>query len=220
MLTYRSVTMGEYMEVRREMQADTAVQQRLIQAATALFTGKGYAATSVREIVAAAGVTKPVLYYYFGSKEGIYLALMEEAFSRFRILLGEARDIQGCAREKIQELLDRVFLLVLENLDGARLTYSIYFGPHQGAPLFDIDDHYLHFQKIVRELVERGMAAGELRNENVDDVTWLLMGAFLVATQEQLRGAPEYLPGVDRVKFRRMVRLILEGLTAKEAVEV
>jgi len=35
-------------------------------------------ATSVREIVEAAGVTKPVLYYYFQSKEGIYLAILEE----------------------------------------------------------------------------------------------------------------------------------------------
>ncbi|MBW2208934.1 MAG: helix-turn-helix transcriptional regulator, partial [Deltaproteobacteria bacterium] len=44
----------------------------LLEAATALFAQKGYAGTSVREIVERAGVTKPVLYYYFENKEGLF----------------------------------------------------------------------------------------------------------------------------------------------------
>jgi hypothetical protein len=40
-------------------------RERLLEAGIALFAEKGYASTSVREIVARAGVTKPVLYYYF-----------------------------------------------------------------------------------------------------------------------------------------------------------
>ena len=36
----------------------------------------GFDATSVREIVEAAGVAKPTLYYYFGSKEGLAQALL------------------------------------------------------------------------------------------------------------------------------------------------
>ncbi|MCE1227092.1 MAG: TetR/AcrR family transcriptional regulator, partial [Geobacteraceae bacterium] len=48
------------------------VRQRLLDAALQLFSTKGYAATSVRELVEAAGVTKPVLYYYFKNKEGLY----------------------------------------------------------------------------------------------------------------------------------------------------
>ena len=60
-----------------------AVRERLLTGATELFTRKGYAATTVREIVAAAGVTKPVLYYYFRNKEGIYLELIRGAFAKF-----------------------------------------------------------------------------------------------------------------------------------------
>ena len=58
------------------MQENSAVRERLLREALRLFTERGYAATTVREIVAAAGVTKPVLYYYFGSKEGLYLEIM------------------------------------------------------------------------------------------------------------------------------------------------
>lgn len=58
-------------------------QQRLLDAAMLLFSRKGYAATSVRELVEQAGVTKPVLYYYFRNKAGLYLALIQGGTGRF-----------------------------------------------------------------------------------------------------------------------------------------
>lgn len=41
-----------------------------------LFSKKGYEAVSVQELVTMAGITKPTLYYYFGSKEGLYDQLL------------------------------------------------------------------------------------------------------------------------------------------------
>ena len=75
---------------RKEAEAGGDARERLLSGATALFASKGYAATTVREIVERAGVTKPVLYYYFRSKEGIYLDLMREPFSEFAALVEEA----------------------------------------------------------------------------------------------------------------------------------
>jgi TetR/AcrR family transcriptional regulator len=49
-------------DVKENVQ-ETEVRKRLLKAALELFTKKGFAATSVREIVEIAGVTKPVLYY-------------------------------------------------------------------------------------------------------------------------------------------------------------
>ena len=54
-------------------------RERLLETATELFAEKGYAATSVREIVERAGVSKPVLYYYFKSKEGLFYAILDWA---------------------------------------------------------------------------------------------------------------------------------------------
>ena len=42
----------------------------LLQVALDLFHAKGYDAVGIQEIVDKAGVTKPTLYYYFGSKKG------------------------------------------------------------------------------------------------------------------------------------------------------
>ena len=76
---------------------DQTVRQRLLASAAKLFARKGYASTTVREIVEAAGVTKPVLYYYFPNKEGIYLEMMRGAWDRFDALLeGCPERIRGC----------------------------------------------------------------------------------------------------------------------------
>ena len=64
------------METGQNVHENPAVRERLLTEALRLFTSKGFSATSVREIVESAGVTKPVLYYYFGSKEGLYLEIM------------------------------------------------------------------------------------------------------------------------------------------------
>jgi AcrR family transcriptional regulator len=53
-------------------------RRRLIEdAATQLFARRGYAATTVDEIVRAAGVTKPMLYQHFESKQELCIALLE-----------------------------------------------------------------------------------------------------------------------------------------------
>ena len=53
----------------------------LLDAALDLFYAKGYDAVGVQEIVDRAGVTKPTLYYYFGSKIGLLKNLLERGYS-------------------------------------------------------------------------------------------------------------------------------------------
>jgi len=74
-------------------------RERLLSAALVLFTQRSYAAASVREICAAAGVTKPVLYYYFKSKEGLYLELMEGANTQFEDTVAQLIAFPGCASD-------------------------------------------------------------------------------------------------------------------------
>lgn len=54
-----------------------ATRERLGEVAIELFLDKGFAATSVREIATASGVTIPALYYHFTSKDGLLAALVE-----------------------------------------------------------------------------------------------------------------------------------------------
>ena len=52
-------------------------RRRIEEAATALFAERGYAATTIDDIVTGAGVTKPMLYRHFESKQALVMSLLE-----------------------------------------------------------------------------------------------------------------------------------------------
>src|SRR3954470_4266007 len=82
-----------------------AAARDLARVAARLFATQGYEATSVRMIVEAAGVTKPTLYYYFGSKEGLARSLLTVLMDRL------VRALRGTLAEAIDpvEVLARTF---------------------------------------------------------------------------------------------------------------
>lgn len=55
----------------------------ILEEAVKLFSNYGYEATGVQEICEQAGITKPTLYHYFGSKQGLLEALLVEKMQPF-----------------------------------------------------------------------------------------------------------------------------------------
>jgi len=197
---------------RKETGAGGEARERLLSGATALFASKGYAATTVREIVERAGVTKPVLYYYFRSKEGIYLDLMREPFGKFTALVEETVLEAGSARERLFRLSLMAYDIFVENLDTARVMYSIYYGPPQGAPFIDFDAYHRRFQEAVLQVLRDGVRDGEFRRVDPHDAMWAVIGAVNVAMEVELCHPPQSL-GRDGV--RRVLKTVLEGIAMK-----
>ena len=189
-----------------------AVRQRILSCAIDLFTRKGYTATTVREIVGAAGVTKPVLYYYFRNKEGIYLELLHEAFTKFDLLLKAFQRERGSATKGLLHLTDQLFSLFIESIPSAKLMYTIYYGPPQDAPFFDFDAHFLKFQNTLRRLIKIGIQQGEFRKGSVKDTMWVILGVMSVATSVQL-SHPEV--GMNRRKLAQILKVIFQGISAQ-----
>jgi AcrR family transcriptional regulator len=194
---------------RKEAEAGGEVRERLLAGATGLFASKGFAATTVREIVERAGVTKPALYYYFRSKEGIYLELMREPFGKFTALVEETLLTAGSARERLFRLCLRAYDIVAEHIDAARVMYSIYYGPPQGAPFIDFDAYHRRFQEAVLQVLREGIRDGEFRRVNLHDAMWAVVGAVNVAMEVELCHPPQSL-GRDGV--RRVLEIVLEGI--------
>jgi AcrR family transcriptional regulator len=194
----------------KDRSSNETVRQRLLGAATDLFARKGYAGTTVREIVESARVTKPVLYYYFQNKEGIYLELMRQTFSNVDYLVDFSRGEKGSTREKVLRFCDQAFSLFMQNIEAVRVMYAIYYGPHQGAPFFDFDAYHLKFQETIRRLVEEGIRKGEFRKGEAEDMTWAVLGAVNVVMEVQL-GHPEM--GLGREGLARVLNLIFRGIS-------
>src|SRR5262245_54215681 len=77
------------------------VARHIARVAAQLFATQGYDATAVREIVEAAGVTKPTLYYHYGSKEGLAQALLTEPIARLNENLRKILEGPGDAVDKL-----------------------------------------------------------------------------------------------------------------------
>lgn len=195
---------------------DSKARERLLSSAARLFGRKGYAATTVREIVTEAGVTKPVLYYYFQNKEGLYSELLRGALERFDALLEEARKRQGPVIDRLLFLADRALVLFMDQIEVARLTYSIYYGPPQGAPAFDLEAYHLKFQARLADLVREGFEAREFRRGTVEDITWMVLALLNLALELQL-AHPEM--GFGRETLHRILKLMVAGLQGPTPTE-
>lgn len=188
-------------------------RQRLLAAALKHFARRGYAAASVREIVADAGVAKPALYYHFGSKPGLFKALVESAQTE-RLRLMQAAAARGTSvATRLEEILNAVFEYSRRNADLMRLAFATAFAPRDEVP-----PEARCWRKarrnfeLVRDVIAAGQAAGELRRDcDAEQLAFALYGQLMSHVMLHLL-APRKRP--DRRTARQVVRLFLEGATA------
>ncbi|MEW6718858.1 MAG: TetR/AcrR family transcriptional regulator [Thermodesulfobacteriota bacterium] len=190
------------------------VRERLLGSAAALFASKGYAATTVREIVERAGVTKPAMYYYFRSKEGIYRDLMQGPLDGFVGRIESVMREKGTCRERLSRICLYAYDDFVRNLDLARILFSFYYGPPQGAPFVDFDAVHLRFQDCVIRVLEDGIRGGEIRRGNPADMMWVVAGAVNVVMELELCRPSQ---AVGRKGIERMLDVIFEGIAGNGA---
>jgi AcrR family transcriptional regulator len=100
------------------------VKERLLAESMKLFAEKGYEGVAVDKIVEAAGVNKRMIYHYFGSKEGVYNAVLEQAFEGLRaseekFFLPANKPVH--CREAMSELVGMYFLFLKSHPEFVRL---------------------------------------------------------------------------------------------------
>lgn len=192
-----------------EQHGEVSVRQRLIDSAVLLFTTRGYAATSVREIVEMAGVTKPALYYHFESKEGIYLAILDDLVKLADEGIAASLVPSGTARERLEGFLLGIYELFETRKAWVRMINAVFWGPAQGVPPFDFETFHTKLLNVISEIVGQGIASGELRAADPGDVTLALMGVLSFNMDLDL-AHPEL--GLGRDGLRRVLDLLFSGL--------
>jgi AcrR family transcriptional regulator len=141
----------------------TGNAEKILRVGVHLMAKKGYQGTSTREIVEAAGVTKPMLYYYYGSKEGLCKAgirrFSEHFFKELREVLGATED----SRELLVEYIWTVFKYMQDHEDEGLFYMSLFFGPERQWFLNDIKEVLADGQELTLTLIDRLIGAGILR---------------------------------------------------------
>lgn len=85
-----------------DMKNETGKREKLIMSAIGLFAEYGYDKVSIRQIAADAGANSSMISYYFGSKQGLYEAILRELINNFDEFIGVLRDEKLDPREGLR----------------------------------------------------------------------------------------------------------------------
>jgi TetR/AcrR family transcriptional regulator len=163
---------------------DEEKRQRIIEASIEEF-GKGYALASTNEIVRKAGVSKGLLFHYFGSKKNLFLEVFKEATVKLqeRLLSSHEADQENMAGD-IFHLLTRLALIKLRLFQNEPALYQFLATAIQDSP----DEIRQELQVFIDSTAEYGIGR-------------LLDGIEL----SDLR------PDVDPVKAIKLIQLVMDG---------
>ncbi len=197
-------------------------RSEILAIATHEFADKGYAGARVDEIAAKTRTTKRMIYYYFGGKEQLYIAVLERAYAGIRTLeqqldvehLGPVEAIRQLAAltfDHHEAHPDFIRLVSIENIHRAQHIARSEILSGLADPALD----------VLARILQRGSAEGLFR-EDIDPIdVHMMISAFCV-----FRTANRYTfkaifkrdmldPG-RREHYRQMLGdLILEYLSAK-----
>lgn len=154
------------MSVRSEAAAQT--RERLLNASLTLFSQRGYAATGVRDILQAAGVTQPTLYHHFADKASLLQTLIERHYGDSqqrleKIIAGEATLVS-----KLLAFVTSSFEYCCVDPRVPRLMFQTYYGPT--VPEIDgvLDKLTEKRFRLVVGIMEHGIRSGELADSNAE----------------------------------------------------
>ena len=145
-------------------------QKRILEAALEEFSRFGLGGARVDRIAVRSGANKRMLYYYFGSKENLFLAVLEDSYARIRNA-EKALDLEHAdPREALKRLIDFTWRYYLEHPEFMTLLNSenLHKGRHVRRSS-RVREMHSPLVETLRGILRRGQKAGMFR-ANVDPV--------------------------------------------------
>jgi TetR/AcrR family transcriptional regulator len=156
--------------------AEKEARARLIEAALPLFATKGFKAVSIKEISQTAGVNGALINYYFGSKDGLYEAVLESQFSKFHTLLLKSDWLTLEPIERVRQFICNFIQLHRTNPYIRRLMTSEL--NHPSSFFESLAPKYIRkLSGFLIQTIEEGMAKGQFRDDlNPTCTTAIIVG--------------------------------------------
>jgi len=197
------------------------VRRNILAAARDEFVENGLSGARVDEIAARTATSKRMIYYYFGDKEGLYRAVLEEMYERIRNF---ERSLDLAALPPVQamaKLTGFTFDYHARNPDFVRLVMveNIHHGRHL-ATSDKIAKLNLSILDVIREIYTRGVREGTFRAglEPIDiHLTISALSFYNVSNRESIRqvfGHDMADPGIEERRRQEVVMAVTKMLAA------
>jgi AcrR family transcriptional regulator len=147
--------------LKKQRTADTRTE--ILSVAEKCFATSGFGGTSINDVAAATRYTKPVIYYHFGSKAGLFRAVLEQSYDECHAILETGARRSGRLEEQLVEIVAGMFEFLRDRRDLTRLAFAAAFAAPNEVPrgLKNDERRRRNFQ-FLQKVIEAGLQRGEL----------------------------------------------------------
>jgi AcrR family transcriptional regulator len=188
-----------------------ATRERILDAALAVFAGKGYHRASVDDIVRASGTSKGAVYHHFPNKEAVFLALVDDFAERLALAVAAAVGERHGALAKVEGALTAALATFATNEGLARLILleAVSVGATYQAKRAEVTGR---FAALIRGYLDEAAAEGSIPPLDTGIATLAWLGAVNEVVIQWLHG------GVDdlRTTIPPLTRILLRSIGSGE----
>ncbi|MBR0954920.1 TetR/AcrR family transcriptional regulator [Bradyrhizobium canariense] len=184
----------------------------VLAAAEFLFVTQGYTGTTTERIGEFAGLTKGSVYFYYGTKEGVLLALLNRVQANVLIPYVQLLRDESCTPvERMRRLLERTGKIALEHPGSMLLPIVVSLEAEAGSePARRVAAGYNRLAEEIRKVLELGQASGAFRSDlSSGDMAGIIIASADGMMLECLR--QNHRMGVHRL-VRALQAVIISGL--------
>jgi TetR/AcrR family acrAB operon transcriptional repressor len=155
--------------MRRTKEEAAITRQQLLTNALAVFSKKGYAATTLNDIAQAADVTRGAIYWHFGSKAELYNTLIDEYSDRGNVILQQAVSEGGSLLDILRRVFVRQLQVIEDDLEMKALMELYLF---KTGPIHELEEGRqqqieagLELIQMLSGIMGQGIELGLLRSD-------------------------------------------------------
>ena len=190
--------------------AEIDTKTKIFNVAARLIGQKGYNAVSMREISEQSGVSKPTIYYYFDSKEGLYRQLFTSAIAYTDAQINDilARDLT--VKEKLVEVIKVRFQQALKYPDFAKFFLHLFIFMEDTPLSKQFQNEAIVRREILIKLIQEGIKNKEFGlSVKTPIAVEIIIGTLLHFVAQQLASHKKILS--DRLA-EEIVEVLFKGL--------
>jgi AcrR family transcriptional regulator len=186
----------------------------IIAAALASFAERGYAATKLEDVAAAAGISKGTIYLYFPTKEDLFRAVVRQAvLPNVEAAEADLAHHTGSSADLLRMLARRALALFDSDLTAIPKIVVAESGNFPAIAQFYADAVVRRGMQLVEAILTRGVARGEFRPMDVRATLPLFSGPFLLlALWKHSLGRHTDLKFDARTVIEAHIETLLRGL--------
>ena len=211
--------------MQREIDAQAAPQpdrvqerrQQIMDAAIACFARKGYHRTTMDDIVAASGLSKGTLYWYFKSKDELFFSLVSSFFLAIQQDMDAIFEQPKTASDKLRALAYEFARFYEEVAEFLNVFFEFWMQGTLNEPLNQLFHGMLsQYRGVIAGVIQDGMEAGEFKEVDASRLAVAVMAAYDgLWFYKMLMPDDIDLHGTSRV----FIETLFAGLVADEAEE-